>query len=101
MATWGAVMGWSQEPHKEGTRHTANLDVMNASESNTRCTSFTASASLPAKGLRSGRPDLRRIVAAVIAAGSVAVVGVGAMPATEAQAAGLAHGVRHLHSISA
>jgi hypothetical protein len=40
-------------------------------------------------------------MAAVIAAGSVAVVGIGSMPATEAQAAGVVHGVRHLHSTSA
>jgi hypothetical protein len=50
---------------------------------------------------RSARPDLRRILASVIAAGSVAVVGIGAMPPAEARAAGVVVGVRHLYSTSA
>jgi tetrahydromethanopterin S-methyltransferase subunit D len=50
---------------------------------------------------RSARPDLRRILTSVIAAGSVAVVGIGALPAAEARAAGVVVGVRHLYSTSA
>lgn len=55
----------------------------------------------PRQERTSARPDLRRILASVIAVGSVAVLGIGAMPATEARAAGVVIGVRHLHSTSA